>query len=135
MWGIEREVVKDPDGNALDKVVEADDAILASNTSSIPIMKLGTATQRPEQVIGIHFFNPVPVLKLVELVTSLMTSDDTTGRSDAFATDVLGKQHGTGAGGAFGTALLGALSTKILAQKLQYGAGRIDILESDDLSV
>ncbi len=59
---------------ALDKVVEADDAILASNTSSIPIMKLGMATSRPEQVIGIHFFNPVPVLRLVEVVTSLLTS-------------------------------------------------------------
>jgi 3-hydroxybutyryl-CoA dehydrogenase len=75
----------------LDAVVTADDAILASNTSSIPIMKLGTATGRPEQVIGIHFFNPVPVLKLVELVTSLMTSPETSERSDAFATDVLGK--------------------------------------------
>ena len=49
----------------------------ASNTSSIPIMKLGIATQRPEQVIGIHFFNPVPVLRLVELVTSLLTSPET----------------------------------------------------------
>jgi len=76
----------------LDQVVTADGAILASNTSSIPIMKLGTATQRPEQVIGIHFFNPVPVLKLVELVTSLMTSDDTTARSDAFAKEVLHKR-------------------------------------------
>jgi 3-hydroxybutyryl-CoA dehydrogenase len=75
----------------LDAVVTADDAILASNTSSIPIMKLGTATGRPEQVIGIHFFNPVPVLKLVELVTSLMTSPATSERSDSFATDVLGK--------------------------------------------
>ncbi len=76
----------------LDQVVTADGAILASNTSSIPIMKLGTATRRPEQVIGIHFFNPVPVLKLVELVTSLMTSDDTTARSDAFAANVLHKR-------------------------------------------
>jgi 3-hydroxybutyryl-CoA dehydrogenase len=76
----------------LDQVVTADGAILASNTSSIPIMKLGTATQRPEQVIGIHFFNPVPVLKLVELVTSLMTSDDTAARSDTFATEVLHKR-------------------------------------------
>jgi 3-hydroxybutyryl-CoA dehydrogenase len=76
----------------LDAVVTADGAILASNTSSIPIMKLGTATQRPEQVIGIHFFNPVPVLKLVELVTSLMTSPETTQRSDSFATDVLHKR-------------------------------------------
>jgi 3-hydroxybutyryl-CoA dehydrogenase len=78
--------------STLDKVLEADDAILASNTSSIPIMKLGTATQRPEQVIGIHFFNPVPVLKLVELVTSLMTSPETTLRADGFATDVLHKR-------------------------------------------
>lgn len=76
----------------LDRVVTAEGAILASNTSSIPIMKLGTATQRPEQVIGIHFFNPVPVLKLVELVTSLMTSDDTTARSNEFATITLHKR-------------------------------------------
>jgi 3-hydroxybutyryl-CoA dehydrogenase len=75
----------------LDKVVQVDDAILASNTSSIPIMKLGMATQRPEQVIGIHFFNPVPVLRLVELVTSLLTSPETTARADTFATDVLHK--------------------------------------------
>jgi 3-hydroxybutyryl-CoA dehydrogenase len=76
----------------LDRVVTAEGAILASNTSSIPIMKLGTATQRPEQVIGIHFFNPVPVLKLVELVTSLMTSDETTARSNEFATVTLHKR-------------------------------------------
>lgn len=76
----------------LDRVVSSDAAILASNTSSIPIMKLGTATGRPEQVIGIHFFNPVPVLRLVELVTSLMTSDETTARSDSFAADVLHKR-------------------------------------------
>ena len=62
-------------------IVEAPDAILASNTSSIPIMKLGVVTSRPTQVIGIHFFNPVPVLQLVELVPSLLTSSDTTERS------------------------------------------------------
>jgi 3-hydroxybutyryl-CoA dehydrogenase len=76
----------------LDKHVAGGDAILASNTSSIPIMKLGTATARPEQVIGIHFFNPVPVLRLVELVTSLMTSDETMQRSSRFATEVLHKR-------------------------------------------
>jgi 3-hydroxybutyryl-CoA dehydrogenase len=76
----------------LDRHVAAPDAILASNTSSIPIMKLGTATSRPEQVVGIHFFNPVPMLRLVELVTSLMTSPETTARSEAFATDVLQKR-------------------------------------------
>ena len=76
----------------LDKVVEADDAVLASNTSSIPIMKLGIATERPEQVIGIHFFNPVPVLRLVELVVSLMTSPATIAAADDFATNVLHKR-------------------------------------------
>ena len=88
---VEDEAMKVDIFKQLDAVVTADDAILASNTSSIPIMKLGTATGRPEQVIGIHFFNPVPVLKLVELVTSLMTSPETSERSDAFATGVLGK--------------------------------------------
>jgi 3-hydroxybutyryl-CoA dehydrogenase len=77
---------------ALDKVVEAPDAILASNTSSIPIMKLAMATSRPSQVIGIHFFNPVPVLPLVELVTSLLTSDETVVTAQRFATEQLGKQ-------------------------------------------
>jgi|SRR5579871_1076576 len=77
---------------ALDKVVAADDAILASNTSSIPIMKLAMATQRPAQVIGIHFFNPVPVLRLVELVTSLLTADEVAGRAEAFVTSALGKR-------------------------------------------
>jgi 3-hydroxybutyryl-CoA dehydrogenase len=52
--------------------------ILASNTSSIPITKIAAATQRPEQVIGMHFFNPVPLMKLVEIVRGLLTSDHTT---------------------------------------------------------
>jgi 3-hydroxybutyryl-CoA dehydrogenase len=76
----------------LDEVITDPDAILASNTSSIPIMKLGIATSRPAQVVGIHFFNPVPVLRLVELVTSLLTSEETASRADAFATQVLGKR-------------------------------------------
>jgi 3-hydroxybutyryl-CoA dehydrogenase len=75
----------------LDKIVERPDAILASNTSSIPIMKIAMATRRPEQVIGVHFFNPVPVLKLVELVPSLLTSQDVEATARAFATDTLGK--------------------------------------------
>src|SRR3989449_4224484 len=53
------------------------DAILASNTSSIPISSLAAATQRPERVIGMHFFNPVPVLELVEVVRGRETSDET----------------------------------------------------------
>jgi 3-hydroxybutyryl-CoA dehydrogenase len=77
---------------SLDKVVEDPGAVLASNTSSIPIMKLAMATSRPSQVIGIHFFNPVPVLPLVELVTSLLTSDETAATAHHFATAQLGKQ-------------------------------------------
>lgn len=76
----------------LDEIVTDPSAILASNTSSIPIMKLGVVTSRPQQVIGIHFFNPVPVLQLVELVPSLLTSDETAARSRTFVEDSLGKQ-------------------------------------------
>ena len=75
----------------LDKIVEWSEAVLASNTSSIPIMKLAMATGRPAQVVGIHFFNPVPVLPLVELVTSLMTSDNTVLVAEDFTRRQLGK--------------------------------------------
>ncbi|RLK59210.1 3-hydroxybutyryl-CoA dehydrogenase [Actinokineospora cianjurensis] len=88
----ENEQVKTEVFTTLDKVVEDPDAILASNTSSIPIMKLGMATARPHAVIGVHFFNPVPVLKLVELVPSLLTADDTRDRAKTFVEDALGKQ-------------------------------------------
>ncbi len=53
-------------------------AILASNTSSIPITSLAAVTSRPDRVVGMHFFNPVPVLKLVEVIRGLETSDETT---------------------------------------------------------
>ena len=75
----------------LDKIVASDEAILASNTSSIPIMKLAVATSRPSHVLGIHFFNPVPVLSLVELVPSLLTADATTQRARQFVEERLGK--------------------------------------------
>ena len=52
-------------------------AILASNTSSIPIIQLATATKRPDRVLGMHFFNPVPTMQLIELVRTLTTSDET----------------------------------------------------------
>ena len=52
-------------------------AILATNTSSIPVTRIAAATSRPEQVIGMHFFNPVPVMKLVEIVRGVQTSDAT----------------------------------------------------------
>ena len=61
---------------ALDEVVKSD-AILASNTSSISITKLGAATRRPDKVIGMHFMNPVPVMKLIELIRGAATSDQT----------------------------------------------------------
>jgi len=64
----------------LDAILLKEHAILASNTSSVPIMKLATATSRPDRVIGMHFFNPVPVLPLVELVPSLVTSPETSAR-------------------------------------------------------
>ena len=88
----EREQIKTEVFSALDKVVEDVDAIFASNTSSIPIMKLGMSTGRPQQVIGVHFFNPVPVLKLVELVSSLLTDERTQRRAEEFVSTVLGKR-------------------------------------------
>lgn len=89
---VEDEAVKVDLFKRLDQVVTAPDAILASNTSSIPIMKLGVVTSRPQQVLGIHFFNPVPVLKLVELVPSLLTSEETTTTARSFVEDLLGKR-------------------------------------------
>lgn len=89
---VEDEATKTDIFRQIDKIVADPTAVLASNTSSIPIMKLAMATARPEQVIGLHFFNPVPVLRLVELITSLMTSADTADRMRAFATERLGKR-------------------------------------------
>jgi 3-hydroxybutyryl-CoA dehydrogenase len=76
----------------LDRTVTADDALLASNTSSIPITRLGRATTRPEQVLGVHFFNPVPVLPLVELVPGLRTARESVDRARRFVEERLGKQ-------------------------------------------
>jgi 3-hydroxybutyryl-CoA dehydrogenase len=64
------------------------EAILASNTSSIPISSLAAATQRPERVIGMHFFNPVPVLELVEIVRGKETSDETAEAITELATEL-----------------------------------------------
>lgn len=89
---VEDEKIKSEIFAELDAVVTDPDAVLASNTSSIPIMKLGISTKRPERVIGMHFFNPVPVLPLVELVTTLKTSASVSQRAEAFASDILGKQ-------------------------------------------
>lgn len=75
----------------LDAVVKRPDAILATNTSSIPIVEVAGATSRPGQVIGLHFFNPAPVQKLVEVIPSVLTGEDTENRANAFVTGVLGK--------------------------------------------
>ncbi|GAC1313121.1 MAG: 3-hydroxybutyryl-CoA dehydrogenase [Acidimicrobiales bacterium] len=76
----------------LDAIVADPDAVLASNTSSIPIMKLAMATRRPHAVIGVHFFNPVPVLRLVELIPSLLTGDATANQAASFVEGRLGKR-------------------------------------------
>jgi 3-hydroxybutyryl-CoA dehydrogenase len=68
------------------------DAILASNTSSIPIMRLAVASGRPERVVGLHFFNPVPVMRLVELIPALTTTDEVAAAVEAFAAERLGKR-------------------------------------------
>ncbi|MDQ1427539.1 MAG: 3-hydroxybutyryl-CoA dehydrogenase [Acidimicrobiaceae bacterium] len=88
---VESEPVKAAVFARLDEVVTDRDAILASNTSSIPIMKLAMVTSRPAQVVGIHFFNPVPVLPLVEVVVSLLTDAAVAAAAEDFATSQLGK--------------------------------------------
>lgn len=89
---LEDEAAKTALFRKLDDIVVSPTAIFASNTSSIPIMKLGVVTSRPQNVIGIHFFNPVPVLRLVELVPSLLTSPETTQRARELVEGRLGKQ-------------------------------------------
>jgi 3-hydroxybutyryl-CoA dehydrogenase len=89
---IEDEGVKAGIFAELDGIVTDPNAVLASNTSSIPIMKLGAATKNPQRVLGLHFFNPVPVLPLVELVSTLVTDEAAAARTEEFAGSVLGKQ-------------------------------------------
>ena len=76
---------------ALDKIVEDEEAILATNTSAIPVMRLGMATRRADRVLGLHFFNPVPVLPLVEVVTSLHTAPAAVAAAEEFVTGTLAK--------------------------------------------
>jgi 3-hydroxybutyryl-CoA dehydrogenase len=86
---IEDAAVKETIFRSADEVLP-EGAILASNTSSIPITSLAAVTSRPDRVIGMHFFNPVPVLKLVEVIRALQTSDETAAAITALAED-LGK--------------------------------------------
>ncbi|MFJ3780073.1 3-hydroxybutyryl-CoA dehydrogenase [Streptomyces sp. NPDC090075] len=84
--GIKTDVIQ-----GLDKALEDPAAILATNTSSIPIVDLAVATERPGKVIGMHFFNPVPVQGLVELIPAITTSQETVQRTRDLAAR-LGKQ-------------------------------------------
>ncbi|WNI14751.1 3-hydroxybutyryl-CoA dehydrogenase [Actinacidiphila sp. ITFR-21] len=88
---VEDERVKTDIFRVLDQVVTREDAILASNTSSIPLVRLAVATSRPDQVLGVHFFNPAPVQRLVELIPALTTAPDTVKRAEHLVTEVLGK--------------------------------------------
>ena len=89
---VENEAVKAEVFGKLDEVVTDPDAVLASNTSSLPIQRIATATKNPGRVLGLHFFNPVPVLPLVEVISSLSTSEAAAARAEQFASEVLGKQ-------------------------------------------
>jgi 3-hydroxybutyryl-CoA dehydrogenase len=88
---VENEQLKRDLFKRLDELLP-DAKFLASNTSSVPIMKLGAGTKHPGRVLGMHFFNPVPVLPLVELVTSIMTEPETVVAVREFAEGTLGKQ-------------------------------------------
>jgi 3-hydroxybutyryl-CoA dehydrogenase len=87
---IESEAAKRDMFQELDRLLP-EAQFLASNTSSVPIMKLAAGTSRPDRVLGLHFFNPVPVLPLVEVVRSIMTSEDTVSHARRFAEERLGK--------------------------------------------
>jgi 3-hydroxybutyryl-CoA dehydrogenase len=89
---VEDSAAKEEVFRTLGRVVGDPGAILASNTSSIPIMKLAMASERPQSVLGMHFFNPVPVLRLMELVPTLLTSPETEASAEGFARDVLGRR-------------------------------------------
>ncbi|RSS59175.1 3-hydroxybutyryl-CoA dehydrogenase [Streptomyces sp. WAC01280] len=93
---------------ALDKILTDPEAILATNTSALPVMRLGMATSRADRVVGLHFFNPVPVLPLVEVVTTLHTSPAVTKEVTDFAAETLGKSvvHSTDRAGFIVNALL-----------------------------
>jgi 3-hydroxybutyryl-CoA dehydrogenase len=88
---IEDEALKLEIFRGFDDVVKADDAILATNTSSLPVTRIAQATNRPEAVVGMHFFNPAPVMPLVEIVSTVVSAEDVVQRAAAFASEQLGK--------------------------------------------
>ncbi|MEN8113957.1 MAG: 3-hydroxybutyryl-CoA dehydrogenase [Actinomycetota bacterium] len=88
---IENEDLKNDIFSDLDRIVESPNAILATNTSSIPVTRIAQATGRPEAVVGMHFFNPAQIMPLVEIVRTVVSSDEAVDRAAAFAGDRLGK--------------------------------------------
>lgn len=88
---VENEKIKKDVFAQLDAIVEDKSAPLCSNTSSLPIQTIASATQHPERVLGLHFFNPVPVLPLVEVIPALTTSEEVVHKAQAFATEEMGK--------------------------------------------
>ena len=88
---IENEALKHEIFSDLDRIVESPDAILATNTSSIPVTRIAQATSRPGSVVGMHFFNPAPIMPLVEIVRTVVVADTTIERAASFASDRLGK--------------------------------------------
>jgi 3-hydroxybutyryl-CoA dehydrogenase len=88
---IEDEALKLEIFRGFDDVVKADNAILATNTSSLPVTRIAQATKRPETVVGMHFFNPAPVMPLVEIVSTVVSAEDVVQRAAAFASEQLGK--------------------------------------------
>lgn len=88
---IENEDVKKDVFSKLDVIVEDKKAPLCSNTSSLPIQTIASATENPGRVMGLHFFNPVPVLPLVEVIPALTTDEEVVERAQGYATENLGK--------------------------------------------
>ena len=88
---VENEDIKKDVFSKLDKIVTDPKAALCSNTSSLPIQTIASATENPGRVIGLHFFNPVPVLPLVEVIPALTTDEAVIERAETYATEALGK--------------------------------------------
>ncbi|WP_061942789.1 3-hydroxybutyryl-CoA dehydrogenase [Brevibacterium ravenspurgense] len=88
----ENEEIKKSIFSELDGIVTDKSAILASNTSSMPIIRFAQVTSRPERVLGLHFFNPAPVQPLVEIISSVLTDPEVANTIEKFSIDVLGKK-------------------------------------------
>lgn len=88
----ENEEIKKSIFSELDGIVTDKNAILASNTSSMPIIRFAQVTSRPERVLGLHFFNPAPVQPLVEIISSVLTDPEVANTIEKFSIEVLGKK-------------------------------------------